>query len=348
MIRMPRRSSTTIVLVALVGLLIGVGARIAQAQTPEPAAVLTSVVGTVQVREPGASDWTIVSTGHPVAAGAIVRTGAGSKAELTHAVGVIRMFQHTVLRLPAERVGETTVVRRPEMLAGQSLFDVVPSRIGAFVSRVSTRAQSLFEVVTPHVVSGVKGTRFAVIEVGGRTVVAVYEGKVEASDLDATPRDTVFLTYGQLAEYREGRLLRVQSFDFRDDWAGWARPARQRPSFVDPSVGNSAPESIEESRGVDDGSLGGTTTTASDTTGTLGDVVGGVTGGVGSVVGDVGDTVGDTVDGITDVVGDTTDSLLDPDDSLVDTVDGAVDGVTDVVGGTVGGVIGTVGGLLGR
>ncbi|HEX7126812.1 MAG TPA: FecR family protein [Thermodesulfobacteriota bacterium] len=344
MFRVLPRSSPAGVVVAVLALVVGLHAAAAEAQVREPAAILTVAVGTVEVREPGASDWEAVSAGHEIAAGAMVRTGAGSKAEVTHAVGVIRLFQHTVLRLPAERIGETTVVRRPELLVGQSLFDVIPSRIGAFVSRVSTHARSLFEVVTPHVVSGVKGTRFAVIEIGGRTVVAVYEGKVEASDLDATPRDTVFLTYGQLAEYREGRLLRVQSFDFRDDWTGWAKPATKRPSFVDPSVGNSPPATIGESRPTDGGPRDETTAGLSDTGGgvsdTVGNVVGGVTGTVGGVVGGLTDTVGGVVGGLTDTVGGVV-------GGVTDTVGGVVGGVTDTVGGVVGGVTDTVGGVVG-
>jgi hypothetical protein len=325
-VRIRRRAETVRVLgivAMMVALLLAGPTLSAAAERPNPgsvpppaAPVVTTIAGVVEVRHEGATAWAPVAVGAPLRPGAALRTGARSKAEVTHPLGVIRLFEQTIMRLPMESHGGVRVVRRPELAAGQALFDVTPARAGDWLSLVGTRVRALFEVATPHIVSGVKGTRFAVAERGRRSVVAVYEGTVVAADGSGSARERAVLTWGQLAEYEGGRLKDVRSFEVQDDWARWAQPRVHAPGALDGAAGGGALDPTRESR-LDGGALlGGTTATV---TGTVDTVAGAVTG---------------VTDTLTGVVGGTT-------DPVTDTVGGAVDDPAGTVTGAVGGTIGT-------
>jgi FecR protein len=325
-VRIRRRAEAVRVLgvvAMMVALLLRGPALSAAAERPNPGSVpppagpvVTTIAGLVEVRHERAASWAPVAVGAPLRPGDALRTGARSKAEVRHPLGVIRLFEQTVLRLPMESHGGVRLVRRPELASGQALFDVTPARAGDWLSLVGTRVRALFEVATPHIVSGVKGTRFAVAERGRRSVVAVYEGTVVAAGESGSARERAVLTWGQLAEYEDGRLKDVRSFEVQDDWARWAQPRVHSPGALDgAAAGGGSLDPTRESR-LDGGALlGGATATV---TGTI-DVVGGTVGGV-------GDTLGGAVGGVTDPVT----------DAVGGVVDDPVGTVTGVVGGTIG------------
>jgi FecR protein len=205
------------------------------------APVVTAVVGRVEVRAQDGAAWEALAAGTALRPGDVIRTGSRAKAEVTHPAGVIRMFEHTILRLPVEVSDTLHVVRRPELLVGWALFDVMPERLGGLIARVGVGLQSLFEVATPHIVSGVKGTRFAVIEQGSRSVVVVYSGVVSTTNETGSPRDSAVLTVGKMATYDNGRLTGVSSVRLQDDWAAWTRPAVRTPRAAEGATGRSAP-----------------------------------------------------------------------------------------------------------
>jgi hypothetical protein len=234
-------------LLLVLALVIGGGPRIAHAAVPGAdgpdvsAPVVTMIVGRVEIRPAGDADWKPVAAGSRLSSGDAIRTARRAKAEITHPTGVIRLFEHTVLRLPTEPRGGLEVVRRPELLVGRALFDVVPHRLAGLLSTVGARLQNVFEVATPYVVSGVKGTRFAVIEEGSRSVVAVYSGIVATTNEAGASRDSALLTVGKLATYENGRLTGVSAFRLQDDWSAWARPGVHGPRAPAGATGSSAP-----------------------------------------------------------------------------------------------------------
>jgi hypothetical protein len=188
---------------------------------------LSAVVGTVEVRGEGARAWEPRGPGAFLHPGDTVRTGPRSKAEVTHALGVIRLYEHTSLHLPMESDGRGSWIRQPLLLTGQTLFEVAPARLGDLLARVSPGGRVRFEVHTPHVVAGVKGTRFAVVEAGRQSAVVVYDGVVETSAVappGARGVQSALLTAAHLATYEAGRLRGTGSFTDQDDWGGWARP----------------------------------------------------------------------------------------------------------------------------
>jgi ferric-dicitrate binding protein FerR (iron transport regulator) len=123
-----------------------------------------------------------------------------------------------------ERDGRGSWIREPLLLTGQALFEVVPARVGELLARVSAGSRVPFEVHTPHVVAGVKGTRFAVLEAGRHSAVVVYAGVVETSSIAPSGAKPAVLRAAQLATYEAGRVRSRGSFTDQDDWGGWARP----------------------------------------------------------------------------------------------------------------------------
>lgn len=314
--------------------------------TPDTVVPMVSVVvGTVEVQADGGGPWRPVVAGTMVKPGDTIRTGARSKAEVVHPTGTIRLFEHTLLRLPMEADGRTRWIRRVELFEGQSLFDVVPGRFGDFLSLVSTRARALFffEVTTPHVVAGVKGTRFAVGEQGGRSRVGVYSGTVETSDPAGSPASAATLGAGQVATYEGGRLSGVGRLDAKDDWGRWALPGVHGARALG-APGAGADEAGKRADATQGGATGEgvTGSTAGAVNGALGaagsaggGLLGGTVGAVGGAVGALGGAVG-SIGGAVGAVG-----------GAVGAVGGAVSDTTGALGGAVGGLTGGLGGALG-
>jgi ferric-dicitrate binding protein FerR (iron transport regulator) len=186
----------------------------AQAPAAPGGPVVEAVAGRVEVRAGGAQAWRPVAAGAALQPGDTVRTGVASKAKVVHGGGVIWLFDRTVLRLPA---GGGSAVRRPELLAGQSLFDVDGARLRALVPG----GEALFEAVTPHIVAGVKGTAFLLVERGDDSYVCVLSGTVEAAGRAGGPGDAVRLDRGGVADFGDGRLEGSALLAGPDAWADW-------------------------------------------------------------------------------------------------------------------------------
>src|SRR3972149_4522398 len=98
--------------------------------------------------------------------------GGGGAAEVALVHGVFRMDENTVIILPPPRpvpaaAGAPTAIQLL-LFRGRALFQVLKERL-----------QGSFDVITPSVIVGVKGTTFGVEQ---RTVigVVVFDGSVEA------------------------------------------------------------------------------------------------------------------------------------------------------------------------
>jgi ferric-dicitrate binding protein FerR (iron transport regulator) len=176
--------------------------------------VVETTAGQVEVRAEGARAWRPVTAGAALRPGDTLRTGVASKAKIVHAGGVIWLFDRTVLRLPA---GSGPAVRRPELLSGQSLFEVDGARLRALLPGGGT----LFEAVTPHIVAGVKGTAFLLVERGDDSYVCVLSGSVEAAGRAGGPARAVRLDRGGVADFKGGRFETSAVLDGQDAWADW-------------------------------------------------------------------------------------------------------------------------------
>ncbi len=134
------------------------------------------------------ADWARVQRGAELAPHALLRTGRGGRATLTRGASVVIVDPQSRLELP-ERVsaqGGTSIVQ------GQ----------GSVIYRVERRGERHFEVVTPHLVAGVKGTTFLVTVGDGHSSVTVESGSVEVRDpasgatAELGPGQSLFLDEG--------------------------------------------------------------------------------------------------------------------------------------------------------
>ena len=147
---------------------------------------------TVSVEE----SWREVRRGDVLPSSTAVRTGKRGRATLTRTASVLIVDPATeiVLPEPGDSRMETSVVQTQ----------------GSVVYDVDSRKSPHFEVVTPHLVAGVKGTRFVVTVKDGFTSVSVKHGLVEALDIET----------GERAEIGAGESVFLdghdRGFDFHD------------------------------------------------------------------------------------------------------------------------------------
>lgn len=134
---------------------------------------ISQVKGSVEVKEPGESQFRPLTGDARVLAGTIVHTGKDAGA-LLHWVDGTRLQAGADTTL---KVLECRLDKRTD--AALSLFQLDVGRIWVRVIR-SLSADSKFEIRTPTATAGVRGTTFS-IEVGpdGSTEILVYEGDVE-------------------------------------------------------------------------------------------------------------------------------------------------------------------------
>ncbi len=151
--------------------------------------------GRVEALPPTASQdgWTPLRRGRMVAALSHVRTFERARTTLTRNGDLILVSAGSEVVLPDEAPDGATVVLQK---SGRAVYKVA-SRAGA---------GGRFEVRTPLLVAGVKGTKFSVILEEDRAAVSVEEGVVEVrSSLTGETRD---LTAGEVAivDRREDRM----------------------------------------------------------------------------------------------------------------------------------------------
>jgi hypothetical protein len=162
--------------------------------------------------------WHAAQPGETLAAGASIRLGEGARAELALEKGTIRLYENSLLRLPADAfgAGETTAV---ELEEGGSLFDIDKSK-----------NRNGFEVRTPEAVVMVKGTRFAVSIDGGAAAVAVFRGLVGVRSLVATLEHEILVREGFTAVGGGPRAFELHFDRTPDPWKAWGSklPAKLR------------------------------------------------------------------------------------------------------------------------
>ena len=118
---------------------------------------------------PSEATWIPLRRGNALAPLTLVRTLEKARATFTRNGDLILMDAGSEVLLPEiTPAGMTVVIQK----SGSALYKVAP---GSAVRR--------FEVRTPNLVAGVKGTRFTVQMEDGRTVVNVLEGIVEVRSL---------------------------------------------------------------------------------------------------------------------------------------------------------------------
>ncbi len=167
--------------------------------------VLANATGQVEVRNNQATAWKSVSTGAALHLGDVIRTGSQSKAEIRFESGIIRMYENTILELPAQpqqqKVSEDSGQLRKVFLSrGRSLFEIFKNRLNGG-----------FEVTSPSLIAGVKGTTFRVSEEEGMKGVTVFEGVVSVINR-LRHEEMIEIMANHYTILTEGRLLPAREF----------------------------------------------------------------------------------------------------------------------------------------
>jgi len=167
--------------------------------------VLANATGQVEVRNNQATAWKSVSTGAALHLGDVIRTGSQSKAEIRFESGIIRMYENTILELPAQpqqqKVSEDSGQLRKVFLSrGRSLFEIFKNRLSGG-----------FEVSSPSLIAGVKGTTFRVAEEEGIKGVTVFEGVVSVINR-LRHEEMIEIMANHYTILTEGRLLPAREF----------------------------------------------------------------------------------------------------------------------------------------
>ncbi|MEW6324160.1 MAG: FecR family protein [Nitrospirota bacterium] len=184
------------VMSGLLALAVLLSATTARAAAPE--ILVTAVSGPVEVKSAQAAEWTPIAQAVRLNPGDWIKTGQDARAELRFEAGTIRIFQHTLVKVPAESTqqvsGDSGRLQKVLLENGRALFDLVKAKL-----------RGRFEVETPRLIAGVKGTAFHVIEREGLAAVIVDEGRVQVTNR-RVPNDIVELMADQYTLLRNDRL----------------------------------------------------------------------------------------------------------------------------------------------
>ncbi len=184
------------------GALLGVGASLGRGA--ERAGELVAASGPVEVRHLGEAAWRPATLRAVLQPGDMVRTGPGGSAEVALVQGVFRMDENTVIILPPRAAvpaaGDKAGGVRLLLYKGRALFQLLQERL-----------QGTFDVITPSVIVGVKGTAFGV-EQGAEAGVVVFEGAVEVVPTGRPEAPPVTVGAGQFVTLRQGQLTPPQPF----------------------------------------------------------------------------------------------------------------------------------------
>lgn len=186
----------------------------------EPAAsdprgpVVTLAEGDVQVKIYGFSSWKRAVEGLIIGPGDTVRTGSGSRAEIQHYSGTIRLHENTVLTVPS-------IISRD---GNRDLGEVVLEDGAGLFRLDSEQLKGGFKVRTRHVIAGVKGTTFAVRTDEKSTKVAVYDGTVQVRETGNSEGSGKVVNKGRSVQAVMGQGLgEAEKFNHRDGWKAWQR-----------------------------------------------------------------------------------------------------------------------------
>lgn len=193
---MTKRTMLTSGLAGLLGvLLLSAPAVAAEPAAASPAWIAVAASGGVEARAAMAVEtaWQAVQRGDQLPSRTSLRTSKRGRATLTRHASVLIVDPNSELELPEQDAadGETSVVQTA----------------GSVVYEVERRARPHFEVVTPHLVAGVKGTSFLVTVTDAFTAVTVESGLVEVLNP----------TSGAIADVRAGESVFVSGIGGRLD-----------------------------------------------------------------------------------------------------------------------------------
>jgi len=174
---------------------------------------LLSFQGQVVHKTSGGTIWQKVSGEVHLQPGDVLRTGAQSKAELEFQGGVIRMYENTILELPKEvKQGAKNHITKKtlaQLMKGRSIFKIIKDSL-----------ERPFEVVTPSLIAGVKGTTFRVTQENQVKSVEVFEGLVEVSNRERL-EERVNVGMGQKTLIENGRFTDPLPFEGGRGWEDW-------------------------------------------------------------------------------------------------------------------------------
>ncbi len=207
----------------------------ASAQAAEVAGELISASGPVEVRPLGGDVWRAATLRTVLHSGDMVRTGVGGAAEVALVQGVFRMAENTVIILPLPRAavpaaaGSATGIRLL-LYRGRALFHILKDRL-----------EGSFDVITPSVIVGVKGTTFG-IEEGATAGVVVFDGSVQAVPTGRPATPPLIVGAGQFTVLVQGELTPPQLYRPGAPGAMWGGgPTRTNGApLVSPPVGPAA------------------------------------------------------------------------------------------------------------
>jgi hypothetical protein len=203
---MKRRSRVVIIFLSL--LIWGVPSIMAR-QTSELAATLEVLSPGVEVLRVNTVNWVSVNLEAIVGVGDTIRTDGSGRARITFFEDGTdtEMLPNTEMRIQAFSGDETQFTISVEVLLGQTL-----QRLSRLLD-----ASSRYEVLTPGMNLGARGTAFAIrVEPNGRSAMLVSEGDVEAEKASETARVVVGFGIRAPASGALSDVVRAATFDELD------------------------------------------------------------------------------------------------------------------------------------
>jgi len=167
-----------------------------------PAARVSSVQGTVDVKVAGEATWQAVKLNDTYCPGDTIRVGRQSRADVSLANrSVLRLRADTIMTLDAVKEKKTSLVG---LLKGAAHF--------------FSRGPRSLEVRTPFTVAGVRGTEFLVTVEASQTLLSIFEGTVVA----ANEAGNLTLQSGQSAVAEAGKAPQLRVVARPRDAVQWA------------------------------------------------------------------------------------------------------------------------------
>lgn len=162
--------------------------------------------------------WRLARAGELLRPGDWIRVGEGGRAELRLGEAIVRLYERSLLRLPADAFGSTGSARAVRLDEGTSLFEIEKRQPGEG-----------FEVRTREAVVMVKGTRFSVQTGGGSDQVSVFRGLVGVRDLATPIAHEILVRPGFSAVRGLDRAFELSLDQRPDPWAGFERGEKIAP-----------------------------------------------------------------------------------------------------------------------
>jgi len=204
---------------ALLTVLVLVNAASARAEPAE--AEVLSISGEVNARKAGQTGWSAVSEGTLLSEGDTISTGKGASAELS-------MAEED--NIVASLSGDTTAILRGKTL------ERVELSIGSIRSLVKKLGKgSSFEVKTPTVIAGARGSGWDVGYDGESTTVKAFEDSISVKSIDEKGKvlrevslDQDFqISVDRQLKFGDRKLIRAADKDKWKKWKGMKRPPRK-------------------------------------------------------------------------------------------------------------------------